>query len=642
MGSFWRAFVPACVRDRHAEHGQDEAGLQNAPPAPQLDAQPCKKQEAIETRLPQAEDQPSGGQSFVVKAPQPDQAEIRAEDPMWKTVAPQDFAGQASISRQASNSRSQPWQRPVAAAGDQGLPEDADDEDGIDLKMDPFLTLQRPQQASQQPPQKAHRENTMEFKRIHVQVEQVGQVSGMSNQMLGEMLFPVAAGARAPAQRLVEVQVETVAPAPAPTHEPSPGLSEEGSWRMRHERRDSADQSTALRPRPDPAAPPLQGVLAAPREDVRVLRTQRIAGPPGASGEEVWVCIACVQGEGWLKGCHLKEGGWWMQHKRSDLVITPTALRERPTARAAPLAIRAEPDEEVLVHVQVEVLEGGRRTTWSRIGCRSGEGWLKREHLQEVSAAAHVEEIIPDGASALPDTPRSYVVDEGSPGKTPSGGSPQLVPETTPSLPSAAPRWWSSDAAGDEKLGKESNGSPCGVRARIGTLDFLASSVSNPGVFEKVGFRVSAQLGGFPQEGGPPARFIESGPATQLQDKLTYGRIVTADGRYTSRVAIDFDEAFDIPLAPTLPVPKQLCVDIWQERTSVVDRFDRALGTLGLHNPAGIDRQWLGRAVADLPQDSADDITSTCLVLGGNPTNGPTPKVISLGIEWVMEPLDQD
>merc|ERR1719235_874218 len=78
-----------------------------------------------------------------------------------------------------------------------------------------------------------------------------------------------------------------------------------------------------------------------------------------------------------------------MIHVRTDNSSIPTALRERPTATAKPLpAIKAVAREEVLVHVQMEVNEGGHPTTWARVKCKLGEGWIKREHLREATTSA--------------------------------------------------------------------------------------------------------------------------------------------------------------------------------------------------------------------------------------------------------------
>jgi len=389
----------------------------------------------------------------------------------------------------------------------------------------------------------------------------------------------------------------------------------------------------------------------------------------------------------------MPQGGYLMQHQRSDLALIPTALREQPTAKAKPLeVVKAEPEEEVLVHVQAEVLEGGKRTTWARISCKSGEGWLKREHLREVlTDTPSAEEIMEDGASAAPGSPRCDA-DEGGwgnaitePGvepnavvdidtgtfqpedaphfgpkacihtvQAPTGGSlePVLPPTEPVLLPTASEaslvqRWCSMVDA--EKCEEDSKATPCGVRARLGTLELVASSVSSLGVFDQVGFRLSTQLGGFPHEGGPPTRWVDDGPATDLQS-LRYRRAVSDDGRYEAKVVCDFDEAFDLPVPAGFPLPEKICVDVWLERTTVVDRFDQVLGTLGLHSPAGIDRQWLGRAVLDLPKDGVEDITSPCVVVGrqsfseqgGSSDKGPVAKIVAVGVEWVTQPLDQD
>jgi hypothetical protein len=417
---------------------------------------------------------------------------------------------------------------------------------------------------------------------------------------------------------------------------------DESLWRVRHIRCDNAKMPTALRAQPDGTAPPLQDVHAQPLEEVLLLQTQKDRSDPAVA----WTKIACAQGEGWMKRQHLKEGGWRMRHRRGDNVSIPTALREKPTATSKPLqAVKAEANEEVLVHCLMEVPEGGRPTTWARIACALGEGWVKREHLKEVQLGApnpfasvqpdDVGETQSAAASSSPPSPRDGVLTPPPPfvASSADASSMQSKSSRLPRPAAASPL--------QSKMSTVASEYPAsGVRIRLGTLEFLSNSVGSIGMFDTVGFRAAIQLGGSIADDGPPARWLDKGPHTEART-LKYSRSVSDGGRYAAKCCCVFDEALDLPWPPPAPVPEKIAVDIWLERTSVVDRFDRVLGGLGLHNPAGLDRRWLGRAVADLPPEGVDDVPYAWSVEGSDTTDCPMPSTMSIGVEWVFQPLEQ-
>lgn len=442
----------------------------------------------------------------------------------------------------------------------------------------------------------------------------------------------------------VEVEVETMmtAPASASNHrsavQPLPHCgsmrTDEACWRVRHLRCDNAKMPTALRGRPSDKERPLQDITVLPHEEVLVLESQSDPKDPNC----VWTKVACAKGEGWMKRMHLKEGGWRMRHVRGDSANIPTALRERPTATAKPLqAVKAEPHEELLVHVQMEVQEGGRSTTWARVACQTGEGWIKREHLLEALPPGNRIEELPDDASetrsaAVPSSPRS--APGGSLSTTQSGAHQHTIVSLGSPMQSRA-----STVVGESV---EETGSECpatGVRIHLGMLEFVGTSATAVSIFDTVSFRAAIQLGGAVDEDDPPARWLDNGPHTGART-LKYGRSISEDGRYGAKVCCQFDEAIDLPWPPPGAVPDKIAVDIYVERTSVADHFDRVLGNLGLHTPAGLDRRWLGRAVADLPPEGVDDTSFAWQVEGPNLELCPLPQTMSVAVEWVYQPLE--
>jgi hypothetical protein len=368
----------------------------------------------------------------------------------------------------------------------------------------------------------------------------------------------------------------------------------------------------------------------------------------------VWTQVECARGEGWMKRQHLKEGGWHMRHVRNDNAGIPTALREKPTATSKPLqVVKAEANEEVLVHCLLEVQEGGRPSTWARVVCSLGEGWLKREHLKEVKLSVPKTQELPrpqtqelpladeeseTQSAAAPSTPRS--IEQRALQLAPLQDAPAVssLPQQSTAITSPMQSRTSRVVEGDV-VDSASDTPPTGIRIRLGTLEFVSSSVGTLGMFETVTFRAAIQLGGSVANNGPPARWQDDGAHTEARP-LKYGRSVSEEGRYSAKFCCVFGEALDLPWPPPAPVPEQLAVDVYLERTTMVDQFDRVLSGLGLHRPAGIERRWLGRAVADLPPAGVDDVPYAWNVEASGAADCPVPQSMSIGVEWVYQPLE--
>mmetsp|Transcript_6340 Transcript_6340/g.10719 ORF Transcript_6340/g.10719 Transcript_6340/m.10719 type:complete len:566 (-) Transcript_6340:51-1748(-) len=410
-----------------------------------------------------------------------------------------------------------------------------------------------------------------------------------------------------------------------------------------HHRCDNAAMPTALRARPHSGAPPLQDVRAEPGEIVRVLHTQAEV----SDGVPVmWVRVACETGEGWLKQMHLRESeNSRMMHERGDNPLLPTALRERPTNTARPLDnVKAEAREQVVVHVRREVAEAGRQSTWAKVSCALGKGWIKVEHLRELAPTAKDEDR-PSVSAVSTSNPESGPLPVQSTKSTPMQSQNSLSGKQTPRQHSATCSEYPAS----------------GIRIRLGTLEFAAGSViSNTSIFERVGIIALVQMGGSLADDGPPALWTDDAPVTELMP-VKYGRVVSDDGRYATRMLCAFNSAaVDMPWPPNsrtprsdeevrqmermkepkkkTPLPDKVAVDIWLERTTVVDRFDRALGSLGFHHPAEYDRRWLGRAVAELPPEGVDDAPfAWSIERGPKDPDCPEPNTLQIGVEWLME-----
>jgi hypothetical protein len=435
----------------------------------------------------------------------------------------------------------------------------------------------------------------------------------------------------------VEVQVEMISTAPAASlRHCGSMLADEACWRVRHVRCDNAKMPTALRARPSGKEPPLKEEIVEPQEEVVVLDSCSDPKNPN----DIWTRVSCAKGEGWMKRIHLKEGGWRMRHVRVDNANIPTALRERPTATAKPLqAVKAEAHEEVVLHVQQEVQEGGRSTTWARIACQAGEGWLKREHLKEVLPPGPKIEELPDEATS-PSSPHSPMA------STLPGGSlanSQIVPLRSAVMSHISPTSPTSRSSPmQSKMSTVSDGADAtseypasSIRIRLGMLEFVSDSVGAIGMFDQVTFRVAVQLGS-----SAAKRWLDNGPHTETRT-MKYGRSISNEGRYEAKFCCSFDEALDLSWPPPDPLVDKIAVDIYIERVTVADHLDRVLGNLGLHRPADTDRRWLGRALADLPPEGVDDLPFAWPVEACRLENAPVPQTMSVGVEWVYDPIEK-
>lgn len=201
-------------------------------------------------------------------------------------------------------------------------------------------------------------------------------------------------------------------------------------------------------------------------------------------------------------------------------------------------------------------------------------------------------------------------------------------------------------------------GVPRSMRVLVGKLEFRGTgSIGGvPGIFDSVGFRVRLQYGGLRTTDmavlpGPDMlrfrpKWVDGGPVTEpLRPK--YGRTVSSDGRYNSRVFCDYDEGIDLPWPPVVPdmhlsgpgqLPGHISADVWLERRTTLERVDSILTKIGLGGGVPeYDHVWLGRAVASLPAEGTDTTPFPWPVeVEENPaTEGPVPRSIVLGIEWV-------
>jgi len=201
-------------------------------------------------------------------------------------------------------------------------------------------------------------------------------------------------------------------------------------------------------------------------------------------------------------------------------------------------------------------------------------------------------------------------------------------------------------------------GGPRGIRIRCGVLEFGgAANGTSTGLFDSVRFRVALRWGGDRPAAAMVAanpsghgvapylverpRWQDNGPATQPK-QLKFGRTVAQDGSYMARVSCDCDEAIDLPWPPVIignaAATPQLAADVWLERRSAVEKIDSVLSMFGMG--AGLteyERVWLGRAFVCLPPVGSDSMLYPWPVEvdGVIGHDGPLPKFLSVGIEWV-------
>jgi len=197
------------------------------------------------------------------------------------------------------------------------------------------------------------------------------------------------------------------------------------------------------------------------------------------------------------------------------------------------------------------------------------------------------------------------------------------------------------------------------IRVRIGSVDFNTAGGS-AGLFETVSFRVLLQQGG----DRPAAlkvgclnwpRWIENGPATKPV-QLKYGRVVSESGVYKTRFTCEYDEDIDLPWetnqvsngkgsdVQSAGAAAHLSADVWLERRTAIEKLDSMLSMIGLGNDfAEYERVWLGRSVFSLPPVGVESMVYPWPVeVDGARCEGPVPKSITVGIEWVSQSPDAD
>jgi len=178
------------------------------------------------------------------------------------------------------------------------------------------------------------------------------------------------------------------------------------------------------------------------------------------------------------------------------------------------------------------------------------------------------------------------------------------------------------------------------LRVYLGTLEFhgCGAGLGLSGLFESSGYRARVHLGEQKQQG-----WNNEGAVTEKRP-LKYSRVVFNDGKYTHRISCEFDEAFDLPW-PTGQHEQiaHVSVDLWLERRTVVERLDSLLDTVGLGNDLpSFDRTWVGFMTVDLPPQGQDTIPQPWPVKNACSDEGPTPKHLSLGVEWLTEAPEID
>jgi len=175
----------------------------------------------------------------------------------------------------------------------------------------------------------------------------------------------------------------------------------------------------------------------------------------------------------------------------------------------------------------------------------------------------------------------------------------------------------------------EHHGGNFDLRVRLGTLDFDCST-GGMGFFETSGLRVLLQLGV-----QAPVRWVEGAPTTQKQQSLKFNRVVSERGQYSLRVSCEFDEEIDLPW-PGEGAHEYIVADLWMEKRTVTEWIDTVMGKLGCGtNLPEYDRTWLGRAVCRLPPQGEDMASQTYDVVPNLRVNGPMPKMLTVGLEWV-------
>jgi hypothetical protein len=127
---------------------------------------------------------------------------------------------------------------------------------------------------------------------------------------------------------------------------------------------------------------------------------------------------------------------------------------------------------------------------------------------------------------------------------------------------------------------------------------------------------------------------------------VKYARVVTEDGRYMSRISCEFGDLVHMNWSPSpgQPQPTHIAADVWLEKRSALDKLDGVLTMFGMgSNLPEFEHLWLGRAVVNLPPVGVDCTSYPWPVeVDGAAREGPVPKLMSIGVEWVKDPRQRD
>lgn len=213
--------------------------------------------------------------------------------------------------------------------------------------------------------------------------------------------------------------------------------------------------------------------------------------------------------------------------------------------------------------------------------------------------------------------------------------------------PPARPIWSVSEATSESlqqpsKTRAPRQGHVVALRVRLGTLVFAGGGLGFLGIFDTVSFRVLVQYG------EPPALWNESASAVATPPQpLQYERVITDDGTYLAQIRSEFGCDVNLPWPPPEcsqeegPRPRdRFTADLYVERVTLLERFDKMFSIVGFNRmTAGCDRVWIGRIVASLPPEGADDLPYPWPVEAAPGIQDcPVPKTLSIASEWVVTP----
>lgn len=172
------------------------------------------------------------------------------------------------------------------------------------------------------------------------------------------------------------------------------------------------------------------------------------------------------------------------------------------------------------------------------------------------------------------------------------------------------------------------------LRVHVGILQFENCGFGAPGLFETSGFRIMLQTGG-----RAPVRWSDSQPAT-AQQELKYSKVISSDGRYSASLSCAFNEELSLPMPPG-PIPETLCVDVWLESRTFVERLDSFLQMVGLgSNLPEFDHRFLGRIMVSIPPLDVEAVQQNYPIQVSKLCDGPRPKLLSVGMQWACDRPD--